>query len=294
MSLSLLLVFALTGCANSRYGPQTTVVNNFPDCYQPIADMRASEFIVEESTVGGALAGALLGALIGYAADGGRGAAIGATVGGVAGAAIGHQYGRIAQERDNATRLSMYTEQLVETHVGMDATTAAASLARQCYEQQFGVAVDEYRAGYITKDQFRERYIEVASGMEEASRILGMAIDDVTELSVAYNEALYEESARLGVNEVTVVEMRDAARVNVQQTSGQQPAKPTQSAAAKPPAKPTARPATGLDQDLDERFNTMVENGVAVENSLDNARSEQELINARLDLANQVAEDILS
>jgi outer membrane lipoprotein SlyB len=282
LAKTIFIAVALTlaaGCAHdSRFGPQTTVVNHYPDCYDPINQMRQAEFMVEESTVGGAVAGALLGAIAGYAADGGRGALIGATMGAVTGGIIANQLAKAAEERNNAKRMALYSQHLDEASSNMDVTTAAASMARQCYEQQFASAVQDFQAGRINKEQFRSRYMEVAAGMEEASRVLGTSIDSIAEASVAYEEALLRESDRLKVKEDTIEQMREVSRQEIK-------------GSAKPPAR---RPASGLNQEEEQRLSAMINSGTAVENSVDKARSEQDLINARLDLANQMATDLLS
>ncbi len=291
--VTLFLGSALISGCSSKFGPQTTKVEHYPDCYQPISEIRASEFMVEESTVAGAIVGALVGGLIGYAAGGGRGAVAGAAVGGVTGGIISNQYARISQERDDMRRLQYYSSQLEETVTGMDATTAAAMVARQCYERQFQVAVSEFQSGYITRDQFQARHSEVASGLEEASRVLGMTIDSVAEVSAAYEQALANESRRLNLNAQTMAEMHTAA---LQDARTQNPAPQTQPQrqATRPASRPASRPATNLPTEVDGQLNTMVNNGAAVQNSLDNARAERDLINARLDLTNQMAADLLS
>ena len=53
-----------TGCA-SKYGAQTTDVHYYPDCYQPIADLRSAEKSFNTTMVMGTTMGALLGAVIG-------------------------------------------------------------------------------------------------------------------------------------------------------------------------------------------------------------------------------------
>ena len=49
-----------TGCA-SKYGAQTTDVHYYPDCYQPIADLRSAEKSFNTTMVMGTTMGALLG-----------------------------------------------------------------------------------------------------------------------------------------------------------------------------------------------------------------------------------------
>ena len=72
-----------TGCA-SKYGAQTTDVHYYPDCYQPIADLRSAEKSFNTTMVMGTTMGALLGAVIGASQTGkAEGALAGAAIGGV-------------------------------------------------------------------------------------------------------------------------------------------------------------------------------------------------------------------
>jgi outer membrane lipoprotein SlyB len=286
LSLMLLLSAFLAGCS-SKYGPQTTVVNHFPDCYQPVADMRASEFMVEEITVVGATIGALLGGVAGYLAGGGRGAALGAMAGAAAGSVVANQFAQNAQEKNDLKRLANYAQQLQETAVGMDAAAAAANTARQCYQRQFAAAADDFKNGRIDKEQFRSRYVEVASGLEEISRILGSNINSVNEVSIMYNDALTQESKNLGVDPHVLIDMHQSAAAEIRQP---------QTVAAKPaPARASApRAATGLPRDVDDNLTVMVNNGAAMEKSLDDAKAIQDNIKAQLDLTSQMADDLLS
>lgn len=74
------------GCA-SKYGAQTTDVHYYPDCYQPIADLRSAEKSFNTTMVMGTTMGALLGAVIGASQTGkAEGALAGAAIGAGAGA----------------------------------------------------------------------------------------------------------------------------------------------------------------------------------------------------------------
>ena len=76
-----------SGCT-SRYGEQRTRVNYYPQCYEPVNQLRKDENSTGKSTAAGAAGGALLGALIGGLATGKvEGALAGAVAGGAAGAA---------------------------------------------------------------------------------------------------------------------------------------------------------------------------------------------------------------
>lgn len=194
-----LLIVALcgTGCA-SKYGAQTTQVNHYPDCYTPINELRQNEFVVQKSVAGGAAAGALLGALVGYAATGkASGAIAGAAVGGVAGGTAGGLYADSNQKSNDAQRLSEYNAQLAGSIRETDKATAAARVARQCYENKFTAAASDFKAGRLTRDQFDARYREVAQGLEEAANILGEANKNSSQLVADYNKAVTQESTRV-------------------------------------------------------------------------------------------------
>lgn len=186
-----------TGCA-SKYGTQKTVVNHYPDCYQPINELRKSEFAVAKSVAGGAVAGAALGALIGYLATGkASGAVVGAAAGGIAGGTAGGVYGQSQKDANDEARLAQYNSQLDGGIREVDKATAAARVARQCYERQFTVAASEYKAKRLTKEQFNSRYQEVSSGMQEAAEILGEANRNSSEVVAQYNQAIGQEKQRV-------------------------------------------------------------------------------------------------
>ena len=52
----------LGGCA-SKYGAQTTQVNYYPQCYSPVAQLRADEDRITNSTAGGAAGGVFSNAI---------------------------------------------------------------------------------------------------------------------------------------------------------------------------------------------------------------------------------------
>lgn len=199
ITLCVLLSFSVPqlGCA-SKYGSQTTTVSHYPDCYQPINELRQSEYSPQKTAAGGAVAGALLGALVGYLATGkGSGAAIGAAGGAVAGGAAGGIYGSQQQKAEDERRLSQYNQQLDGNISETNRATAAAKVARQCYERQFTVAANEYKAKRLTKEQFNSRYQEVTSGLQEAATILGEVNSSNRQVTADYNRAMQEETAKV-------------------------------------------------------------------------------------------------
>lgn len=187
----------LGGCA-SKYGTQTTAVNHYPDCYRPIQELRQAEYRPQKTAAGGALVGAGLGALIGYLATGkGSGAAVGAATGAVVGGAAGGIYGSENQKSDDANMLAQYNTQLDGNITEVNRATAAAKVARQCYERQFTVAANEYKTGRLSREQFNSRYQEVTSGLQEAANILGDANRSSAAVYAEYNRSLEEETARV-------------------------------------------------------------------------------------------------
>lgn len=197
LCLLLAALLPAAGCA-SKYGAQTTTVSHYPDCYAPINELRQSEHSAPKYAAGGAAAGAVLGALIGYLATGkSSGALVGGAAGAVAGGAAGGIYGQHSQTQDDAERLAAYNSQLEGNIRETSRMTAAAKLARQCYERQFAVAASEYKAGRLTKEQFNSRYIEVTNGMQEAASLLGQSNKRGSEISAEYERALQQESMRV-------------------------------------------------------------------------------------------------
>lgn len=185
----------LPGCA-SRYGEQKTKVNYYPQCYQPVAQLRQDEGGAGKSTAVGAAGGALLGALIGGLATGKvEGALIGAAAGGATGAVAGNIYGKSQEKSRDAAYLQAYSQQLGSEAAGMNRATAAAKLASRCYDEQFRLAVNQFKAGQITRLEFQDRYNEIRSGLEETSFILYNTAMTMEQKDQEYQQALAEQYA---------------------------------------------------------------------------------------------------
>ena len=263
----LFCALASTGCA-SKYGTPKTKVAHYPDCYQPIEELRKSEFAVEKSTAAGAVVGGLVGALVGLIASGGKGsgAAIGAATGAVAGGAIGYGAGKSKQSSGDAALLADYNARLDGNIRESNKATAAARVARQCYERQFTVAVSEFKAKRITKDQFNSRYQEVMSGLEEAATILGTANRNGADIVTAYNRAIDQESNKRGVPPAAV---RASARTK----------------------KPSAV-LSGTDDGPE--LTRMAEKTSRMEQATSAGQEEERLLRERLAATRQQAEDLMS
>lgn len=221
MSLVLIGGLAMTGCA-SRYGPQRTTINYYPQCYQPVAQLRQDENSVGKSTAAGAAGGALLGALIGGLASGKvEGALAGAAVGGVGGAVAGHAVGKSNADKRDAAYLSEYTQRMGSEAAGMNRATAAAKLASQCYDDQFKQAVSEFKSGRITREDLQQRYTEIRTGLEETSYILQETSNSMARRDVAYQEALS--------NDYTAAKPSSVTKASTKPVRGKRPAPAVQS-----------------------------------------------------------------
>lgn len=184
----------LSGCVKSQYGEQITPVNYYPQCYQPIGDLRADEHEVAKSTAAGAVGGALLGAAIGGLASGDwRGAVAGAAVGGATGAVAGNVYGKQKQAKRDAEYMAYYAQMLDEDTASMNRATAAAKVATQCYNDEFKRAVEDYKARRISREELQTRYEEIRAGLQEVSYVLNQRYVEMANKDAEYQAALEHE-----------------------------------------------------------------------------------------------------
>ena len=203
-----------TGCA-SKYGAQTTDVHYYPDCYQPIADLRSAEKSFNTTMVMGTTMGALLGAVIGASQTGkAEGALAGAAIGGVsqyvlsqslpgcmlcgAGAGAGASYlvAKYNNERDDRVRLASYARDLNADVNSLNRVTAAGQVAYNCYSAKFRAALEDYKAKRITRAELDQRYAEIKSGLAEASAILGSTLSEADKREAEYRQVLTIEAKK--------------------------------------------------------------------------------------------------
>jgi len=185
------------GCA-SKYGEQSTRVNYYPACYQPIQDLRDSDNTVAKNTAGGALVGAFAGAMLGLITTGKwQGAAIGAATGGVAGTMVGNMYGRKQQEKNDNIRLNSYLQDLDGDISNLDVAGAAARTSLQCYDRQFNALLAEIRGRRIAREAAEKRFAEISAGREEAIAILGNAAQYGQNLNQEYENAFASEQRQM-------------------------------------------------------------------------------------------------
>ena len=190
------LALMMPGCA-SKYGQQQTKVNYYPQCYQPIKQLRDDENLVAKSTATGAVGGAVTGAIIGGLATGkASGAVAGAAAGGIAGAAGGYAYGKAQQEKRDASFLQKYASMLDEDTAGMTRVIAASKVAMQCYNKEFNQLIADYKSGKITAKELDQRYAEIRTGLQEISFILNKKYDDMSAKDAEYTKALQAGSTK--------------------------------------------------------------------------------------------------
>lgn len=74
----------------------------------------------------------------------------------------------------------------------MNRSTAAAKVAAKCYDDQFKLAANQFKAGQISRIEFQERYNEIRSGLEETSFILNDTAATMAKKDGEYQQALAE------------------------------------------------------------------------------------------------------
>ena len=179
-----------TGCA-SKYGAQMTDVHYYPDCYQPIADLRSAEKSFNTTMVMGTTMGALLGAVIGASQTGkAEGALAGAAIGAGAGAGASYLVAKYNNERDDRVRLASYARDLNADVNSLNRVTAAGQVAYNCYSAKFRAALEDYKAKRITRAELDQRYAEIKSGLAEASAILGSTLSEADKREAEYRQVL--------------------------------------------------------------------------------------------------------
>ena len=185
-----------TGCA-SKYGAQMTDVHYYPDCYQPIADLRSAEKSFNTTMVMGTTMGALLGAVIGASQTGkAEGALAGAAIGAGAGAGASYLVAKYNNEKNDRVRLASYARDLNADVNSLNRVTAAGQVAYNCYSAKFRAALEDYKAKRITRAELDQRYAEIKSGLAEASAILGSTLSEADKREAEYRQVLAIEAKK--------------------------------------------------------------------------------------------------
>ncbi|RMP74189.1 hypothetical protein ALQ17_01030 [Pseudomonas fluorescens] len=228
----------LTGCATSPASKvaSSTKVEYYPNCYEPVQHLRATDSNMTKSVVTGAAigaaGGALLGALAGDSDKRGRNAAIGAAGGALAGGAAGYYTERQKQIADDNQRIASYAADVNKSASDIDRSTAYAKASQQCYQSAFTKLVADRKAKTVNDTEGRKRLAEIVSGLKESNDLIvavnGKAAEDLNNYTQAYEKDLQQ----VGVQRTDVVTVAKADTTPVV-TSGKK-----KGTGAKPPKKP--------------------------------------------------------
>ncbi|MEN2395120.1 type VI secretion system-associated lipoprotein TagQ [Pseudomonas halotolerans] len=231
----------LTGCATSPTSKvaSSTKVEYYPNCYEPVQHLRATEGNMTKSVLTGAavgaVGGALLGALTADKEDRGRNAAIGAAGGALAGGATGYYTERQKQIADDNQRIASYAADVNKSAADIDRSTAYAKASQQCYQNAFSKLVADRKAKTVNETEGRKRLAEIVSGLKESNDLIvavnGKAAEDLNNYTQAYEKDLQQ----VGVQRTDVVTVATAeTKPVVASTKTKKAVKP-----AKKPVLPT-------------------------------------------------------
>lgn len=233
----------LTGCATSPTSKvaSSTKVEYYPNCYEPVQHLRATEGNMTKSVITGAavgaVGGALLGALTADKEDRGRNVAIGAAGGALAGGAAGYYTERQKQIADDNQRIASYAADVNKSVTDIDRSTAYAKASQQCYQSAFTKLVADRKAKTVNDTEGRKRLAEIVAGLKESNDLIvavnGKASEDLNNYTQAYEKDLQQ----VGVQRTDVVTVATAETTPVVATTTK--TKKSVKPAKKPPVLPT-------------------------------------------------------
>ena len=211
---AIMLSLSTSGCA-SKYGEQTVKVNNYPQCYKPISDLRDDESEKTRNTVVGALVGGVVGGVGGYSSSGN---AEGAIIGGVSGAIIGGTAAYLIteelQEKSKADRFAAYSMALDADLHNLQLAVAAAKVTSNCYEKEYKKLNTLFNSNQISKQEMQERLTELRAGTNDANTILSNFTAEIAENQLVYNDIKKREVARksnsLSTKELQTINQKSA------------------------------------------------------------------------------------
>jgi hypothetical protein len=274
----------VSGCADRRYGEQITTVNYYPSCYAPISELRQADTDYNQTIGVSAVVGAVSGALIGLVSTGRpQGAVVGALAGAAVGTGVG--YAKAKQDRiaDDNRRMASYLADINGDISGLDRATAAARIARECYDREFASAIAAYKSGRISRDELSRRYEEIRNGCEEVALILDNVIATTGDKEATYQAAIKDEASRANrpVPVVAVAE-REKPAPAAQRSPAARKAEPAvrdtvnrTATPAGPAASDTVRRTTAPRQD-DHSLEAVAVNTQRLNESRQSAESEQD------------------
>jgi len=209
----------LTGCASSPVSKvsQTTKVEYYPSCYEPVSHLRSTDSDMTRSVATGALmgavGGALTGALVGDSDKRGRNVAIGAAGGALVGGAAGYYTERQKQISDDKQRISSYAADINTSAADMDRSTAYAKASQACYQQAFSSLMAGRKANTINDTEGRKRLAEIVSGLQESNNLIAAVNGRLGENLNNYTQAYEQDLKQVGVQRTEVVAVAEPPKV---------------------------------------------------------------------------------
>ena len=228
------MLFFISGCG-SKYGPQTTVVNHYPECYSPISQLREEQSKFVKTVAVGAVAGALIGAAIGAAVGGGRGALAGSAIGAVAGGGISAAMTKYKQIQDDKERRSYLSQDIASNAATLDHVGLAAATATKCYQDQFNMLQSELDQGTISKELYQSKALEIISGLNEIATITNSINTEAESRMKEYESAMSAEAKK---DNATL----PAAKSLLKGQDTTPPSEPEKTEPSKPTTAPKSKP----------------------------------------------------
>ena len=189
----------LNGCAPSGINvPKTTQVNYYPECYQPVQNLRNADEQFEHSLMVNTAIGAVGGAAIGAAAGRDwKGAVIGMVSGAAVAAAGTYAAYRLQQQPDDNARRLAIAGDLNHDSAELEKAVMAARAADACYDRAFNALEAGVRDHSISNDIAAARFREIQQGTREAEAILAEYGKKAEKSSAEYNVAFNQEADKL-------------------------------------------------------------------------------------------------
>lgn len=233
----------LGGCAGnpSSKVAQTTQVQYYPTCYQPVQQLRDSDSAMTKSVATGAVIGGLLGAATGALATDnkdkrGRNAAIGAAGGALAGGAVGYYNQKQQQITDDKQRIGSYASDIDASRQQIDRSVAYAQASQNCYKTEFANLLQARKAKTVSDDEGRKRLAEIVAGLQESNALIAQVDGRTSEDLASYTQAYEKDLQQVGVQRQDVVAAATPAPVPAT-TTGKKKATPVKKPAANVPAE---------------------------------------------------------
>ncbi|OEC52001.1 MULTISPECIES: type VI secretion system-associated lipoprotein TagQ [Pseudomonadaceae] len=204
----------LTGCAGmgspSSKVAATTKAEYYPQCYQPVSQLRASDQAVTQSVATGAIAGGVLGALAGGLSSdehAGRNALIGAAGGALVGGAAGYYTARQQQIADDNARIASYATDIDSSSGELDRSIRYASAAQSCYQREFNNLMNARKSKSISDSEGRLRMAEIVAGLQETNALMAAVDGRAGENINTYTQAYERDLQTVGVERQTVTQV---------------------------------------------------------------------------------------